>query len=140
MLVYTAQPLVSTLFETQGIPTLSWSLTAHPSPLYIQTNVCPTADQIADVQSCADCFASVLISQISPTGMTNLGYSKSRDYLSTVWLTKGYRQNSISWYSIQPSTCPSIESTILQFVCTSTANFCIVLFLLAQAYPFDLYV
>jgi misacylated tRNA(Ala) deacylase len=54
MSIHTAQHLVSAVFETQGIPTLSWSLTAHPSPSYIQTNVRPTADQIADVQSRAD--------------------------------------------------------------------------------------
>ncbi|KAL0950042.1 hypothetical protein HGRIS_010050 [Hohenbuehelia grisea] len=57
MSMHTSQHLLSALLETQlDLPTLSWSLTAHPAPCYVEIPRGMTGEEIASIQECANRF------------------------------------------------------------------------------------
>lgn len=50
MTLHTSQHLLSSLLDKVSLPTLSWSLTPHPAPCYIEIPRAPTLDEITQVE------------------------------------------------------------------------------------------
>ncbi|KZT72524.1 ThrRS/AlaRS common domain-containing protein [Daedalea quercina L-15889] len=50
MCMHTSQHLLSAVLDTRNLPTLSWSLTAWPTPSYVEIPRSMSADEIASVQ------------------------------------------------------------------------------------------
>ena len=49
--MHTSQHLLSAVLDTRNLPTLSWSLTAWPTPSYVEIPRAMSADEIASVQA-----------------------------------------------------------------------------------------
>ena len=53
--MHTSQHLLSALLETHlSLPTLSWSLTSHPNPCYVEIPRGMTTEEIAIIQNAAN--------------------------------------------------------------------------------------
>ena len=50
MCMHTSQHLLSAVLDTRNLPTLSWSLTAWPTPSYVEIPRSMSVDEIASVQ------------------------------------------------------------------------------------------
>lgn len=54
MSLHTAQHLLSAVLDTRDLPTLSWSLTPHPAPCYVEIPRAMSVEEIASVQEQAN--------------------------------------------------------------------------------------
>ena len=91
--MHTSQHLLSAVIENKlGVPTLAWSLTAHPTPCYVELSRGLTAEEIAFVQEEANRLVfegrsvHIEVEELSPneTVMSGPSVSIPQDYTGGV--------------------------------------------------------